>query len=229
MHKVNLEENPGLFKLIDDSVEESCRHLYKVSFFWEAALLVNNFHISRHYVVVDKHGDFSAEIQLALDIYLAFRLFVHLSVAENVLDLSICCAIVLIWKLVWLIWVKFGVIIFVININVGVSIGSELSVPLSFVFASFPATSCLYHQHSALAELFQMLKKSVRERDNVTQELRRMLWGSVHLKRKKANSNDIIAENKRTQNVGVLAIFLWWIIRTRAACHELQNVQNLVK
>ena len=53
-----------------------------------------------------------------------------------------------------------------------------------------------------------MLEECVREGDHILQELLRMLRWDVHLERKERDADDVVSEDERAQNVGVLAILL---------------------
>ena len=54
VHEVHLEEDPGLFELVDDAAEEACRHLNQVGLLREATLDVDDGHVPGNHFIVDQ-------------------------------------------------------------------------------------------------------------------------------------------------------------------------------
>ena len=48
----------------------------------------------------------------------------------------------------------------------------------------------------------------MRKGDHILEELLRMLRWDVHLERKERDADNVVSEDERAQNIGVLAIFL---------------------
>ena len=87
----------------------------------------------------------------------------------------------------------------------------------------------LNHEHLSLAELLQVLQVGMSEANYILKELQRMLDWVERLESKEADSNYIVAEDIGTQDVGVLAVFLGGFVRSGAARHELDNMQNVIE
>ena len=105
-------------------------------------------------------------------------------------------------------WIKVSILLAILVVR-KLSVVS-LSGPRRFLLRLFDlfAPTCLDFEHSAFGELFQVLEERVREGDHILQELLRVFCWDVHLEGKERDSDDVVPEDERAQNVCVLAIFL---------------------
>ena len=79
---LNLEEDPSLLGLVDDSLEERGGCLDQEWVFFWLILVFKHVEILINDVIVDKGWKFREKVELSLDDELFFRFFIHLFIIE---------------------------------------------------------------------------------------------------------------------------------------------------